>query len=198
MMNMMNTYGWSGAMIPFWGLHSIGALSFTIGVILLIVWAVKHLNGTQLKTWGIWLTAIGAILSLGTIGIGARMMTWNGTPGNNMMQVKYLNTTDDNGMMNEDMEKVMDHMMGDDEDDAMNMSMNDMSEMLKGKTGDDFDKAFLEGMIPHHQGAIDMAKEVLKSAKHAELRELATGIITAQQAEIDMMNKWLKDWGYAN
>lgn len=38
------------------------------------------------------------------------------------------------------------------------MSMYEMEKMLQGKTGDELDRAFLEAMIPHHQGAIDMAK----------------------------------------
>ena len=75
----------------------------------------------------------------------------------------------------------------------MNMSMEDMGKMLEGKTGDALDKAFLEGMIPHHQGAIDMAKYLEKSDR-PELQELGKNIITAQQAEIEQMQKWLKDW----
>ena len=81
--------------------------------------------------------------------------------------------------------------------DAMNMSMADMWAMLDGKTWDELDKAFLEGMIPHHQGAIDMA-EVLVDAKHPELREMGEEIIAAQQAEIDQMNTWLEQWWYNN
>lgn len=81
-------------------------------------------------------------------------------------------------------------------DDAMGMSMNDMSAMLEGKTGDDFDAAFIEGMIPHHQGAIDMARAALTSAKHAQIKNMANAIISAQQREIDMMKQWQKSWGY--
>ena len=77
------------------------------------------------------------------------------------------------------------------------MSMDDMTKMLNGKTGDELDKAFLEAMIPHHQGAIDMAK-YLTGAKHDELRKLGADIISAQANEIEMMKKWLKDWGYTN
>ena len=58
---------------------------------------------------------------------------------------------------------MMDHDMG-----AMNpmeMSMNDMSKMLEGKTGDALNKAFLEGMIPHHQAAVDKAKYLAGSNK---------------------------------
>ncbi len=76
------------------------------------------------------------------------------------------------------------------------MTMDDMVNMLKGKTGDALDKAFLEGMIPHHQGAIDMANYVLENASHEEIRQMAREIISAQQREIDMMQQWQKDWGY--
>jgi uncharacterized protein (DUF305 family) len=51
-------------------------------------------------------------------------------------------------------------------------------------------------MIPHHQGAIDMVKNVETSAKHQEIKDLAKDIATAQQREIDMMNGWLQAWGY--
>ncbi len=79
--------------------------------------------------------------------------------------------------------------------DMMSMSMSDMSKMLEGKTGDALDKAFLEGMIPHHQGAVDMAK-YLVNAKHPELQKMGQDIIKAQAAEIEQMKKWMKDWGY--
>lgn len=75
------------------------------------------------------------------------------------------------------------------------MSMADMSTMLVGKTGDALDRAFIEGMIPHHQGAIDMAK-YLVNAKHPELQKLGQDIIKAQTAEIEQMKKWMQEWGY--
>ena len=81
-------------------------------------------------------------------------------------------------------------------DDGMGMTMDDMVMMLNNKTGDDFDMAFLEGMIPHHQGAIDMAKMAQQSAKHQEIKTMANGIISAQQKEIDQMKQWMKAWGY--
>lgn len=76
------------------------------------------------------------------------------------------------------------------------MTMEDMSAMLNGKTGDDFDKAFTEGMIEHHQGAIDMANLAKENAKHKEIKDMADDIISAQSKEIDMMRTWQTDWDY--
>lgn len=51
---------------------------------------------------------------------------------------------------------------------------------------------FVTMMLPHHQGAIDMAKALLLSTKDPELRNLALGIIAEQQNEINVMHAWLK------
>jgi hypothetical protein len=53
------------------------------------------------------------------------------------------------------------------------------------------DVDFAQGMIPHHQGAIDMAKVVLKYGKDPELKKLAEDIIKAQDSEIAFMKGWL-------
>ena len=69
-----------------------------------------------------------------------------------------------------------------------------MTSMMKGMmvapTGKP-DLDFMQGMIPHHQGAIDMAKVVLKFGKDAEVKTLAENVIKAQESEIAFMTDWL-------
>jgi uncharacterized protein (DUF305 family) len=77
------------------------------------------------------------------------------------------------------------------------MSMSEMTEQLKNKTGDDFDKAFVEMMISHHEGAVAMAELIPSRAKHDEVKKLGEAIISAQTKEIADMQQWQKDWGYS-
>lgn len=76
--------------------------------------------------------------------------------------------------------------------------MSDMNEALKGLSGDAFDKKFLELMIEHHQGAIDMAKPAAINAAHQEVKDLAQAIIDAQTKEISEMKQWQQQWGYSS
>lgn len=57
-----------------------------------------------------------------------------------------------------------------------------------------FDKAFIDAMLPHHQSAIAMATEAQAQAMHAEIKQLAKDIVTAQQREIDQMKAWRAQW----
>jgi uncharacterized protein (DUF305 family) len=63
-------------------------------------------------------------------------------------------------------------------------------EMAIEYTGD-ADVDFIRGMMPHHQGAVDMAKIVLEHGKDPEVRKLAEAIIAAQETEIKWMQGWL-------
>lgn len=69
--------------------------------------------------------------------------------------------------------------------------------MMKGDLGAadaEFDLRFLNAMIPHHEGALVMAQDVLSKSKRPELKKLAQEILTSQQKEIDQMKQWRKAW----
>lgn len=76
--------------------------------------------------------------------------------------------------------------------DAINLMHKEMHRAPH--TGDP-DRDFVTMMIPHHQGAIDMAKALLLYGKDPQMRRLAQEIITDQQSEIQLMQLWLKQHG---
>jgi uncharacterized protein (DUF305 family) len=65
-----------------------------------------------------------------------------------------------------------------------------MKGMMVSPTGKP-DLDFMQGMIPHHQGAIDMAKVVLQFGKDPEVKSFAENVVKAQEGEITVMNAWL-------
>jgi uncharacterized protein (DUF305 family) len=72
---------------------------------------------------------------------------------------------------------------------AMNRMMKDMTAKPTG----DIDRDFVEMMVPHHQGAIDMARTELKYGHNEQLRRLAQEIIVNQEQEIPAMQHALGD-----
>jgi uncharacterized protein (DUF305 family) len=78
----------------------------------------------------------------------------------------------------------------------MQGEMDGMMSQLNGKTGDEFDKAFLSTMMMHHQEAIAMSKPAATNASHGDIKILATNIITAQTKEVNQMMGWQARWGY--
>jgi uncharacterized protein (DUF305 family) len=62
------------------------------------------------------------------------------------------------------------------------------------QSASDFDREFLEQMIPHHQMAIMMSTMVVNSAKNQETKDLAQSMIDGQNAEIQQMQNWYQTW----
>jgi uncharacterized protein (DUF305 family) len=84
----------------------------------------------------------------------------------------------------------MGHMMPMSEEMKSNMMMNtDL-----GAADDQFDLRFINAMLPHHEGAVTMAKEAFQKSDRPEIKELAQNIITSQQQEIAQMQQWKKAW----
>lgn len=70
---------------------------------------------------------------------------------------------------------------------------DNMHKSMDIKFTGDADKDFLASMVPHHQGAIDMAEVVLQHGKNPKVRQLAQEIITMQKKEIADMKQLLKE-----
>ncbi len=77
----------------------------------------------------------------------------------------------------------------------LNAANEKMHKDMAIKFSGDADADFINGMIPHHQGAVDMARVVLKYGKDPEVKKLAEEVIRTQEAEISFMRGWLKKNG---
>ncbi|MFC6592962.1 DUF305 domain-containing protein [Deinococcus lacus] len=78
------------------------------------------------------------------------------------------------------------------------MGKGDLLSMLGGletMRGQELDRAFLSMMIPHHQAAVEMSQEILKTTQDAQVRAWAKAIVAAQNAEISRMTLALEAYG---
>lgn len=73
-------------------------------------------------------------------------------------------------------------------------TMNEMMVRQLGQKDADYEKRFIDMMIPHHEGALAMARNALQNANRPELQEMAKKIIEAQQKEIEQLKKWREEW----
>jgi uncharacterized protein (DUF305 family) len=76
--------------------------------------------------------------------------------------------------------------------DSVMTVMDTGMQQMGGVPPTDIDASFAAMMVPHHQGAVDMARLQLLYGKDPELRRLAQSIIAEQQVEIQQMNAWLR------
>ncbi|HEY9623284.1 MAG TPA: DUF305 domain-containing protein [Crinalium sp.] len=69
-----------------------------------------------------------------------------------------------------------------------------MSSMDLGPADEIFDLRFIDAMIPHHEGAVAMAREALQKSNRPEIKQLAQAIIEAQEKEISALKQWRQTW----
>lgn len=77
---------------------------------------------------------------------------------------------------------------------GMQRQQNNNSSQQNSSMIGDMDRMFIQGMIPHHQSAIDMAKLALEKSQRQEIKNLATNIVKTQSEEITKMKDWYKNW----
>lgn len=84
------------------------------------------------------------------------------------------------------------HMTGDMPKDIR--MMNEMMVKHLGKKDAEYEKRFIDMMIPHHEGAILAAKNALENSNRPELKEMAKKSMEEQEKEIAKLKKWRKEW----
>ncbi|NJM46373.1 MAG: DUF305 domain-containing protein [Alkalinema sp. RU_4_3] len=67
-----------------------------------------------------------------------------------------------------------------------------------GPADADYDRRFLQAMVPHHEAAVVMARDLAQKTRRPELQKLAKDIIASQQIEIDQMKQWQGNWYKSN
>lgn len=132
-------------------------------------------------------TVLVAIIALLIGGIGGYVIADKDQPYGNHGYDKYATESVPVGMHH-----MPDGTMMDDANtDIRGMGqMNHMMTMMVSS-----ERAFIEGMIPHHQEAVDTAKEVIeRGGTTPEIKQLVENIVVAQEAEIAEMKQWYQDW----
>ena len=78
---------------------------------------------------------------------------------------------------------------------GMRSGMKDMDlTKLDALKENEFDLEFIRQMIPHHEGAVTMAKDLLTHDVHPEVKNLADSIVSSQSREIEKMRSWQSEW----
>lgn len=125
-------------------------------------------------------TALIAIVALLIGGIGGYALHDQTSNHRNGGMMSGMHKMPDGSMMRNNNEMGMGGMNG----------MNHMMDMVV-----ESEREFIEGMIPHHQEAVDTAKEVIaRGGTTPEIKQLVEGIVVAQEAEIAVMKEWYQVW----
>jgi uncharacterized protein (DUF305 family) len=115
--------------------------------------------------------------------IGAATLSISCSPNSNQSQASNTQVTETS---NKQEKQTGDMMENGHESHDMSMDL--------GPADADYDLRFIDGMLMHHQGAVNMAEDALSKSQRPEIKKLAQDILTSQQGEIEQMNQWRKDW----
>lgn len=86
------------------------------------------------------------------------------------------------------------HAMSPDEMAKEMRSMNEMMVKALGNAGPEYEKRFIDLMIPHHEGAVLMARDALKKASKNEIKDMAEKMIKEQEKEIATLKSYRDNW----
>lgn len=145
---------------------------------------IKLMQPISVKTGFLALTLV-AIASLGGVLTACSKASQSGsTTSQNQAQAPSTPATEAGGKQDMMHGGSMNHGNG------MNHSMM----MDLGPADANYDLRFIDAMIPHHQGAVEMATEALSKSQHPEIKKLAQDIISAQNREINELKQWRQAW----
>lgn len=125
-----------------------------------------------------------AIIALSVVGLIGCGKADTSNAGNNTHHDTSMNTSQsstNHGMPSGTMEDQM-------------RAMNAQMVQHLGPADADYDHRFIDMMIPHHEGAIMMAKDALQKSQRPEIKKLAEDIIAAQEKEIAQLKAWSEAW----
>jgi uncharacterized protein (DUF305 family) len=117
--------------------------------------------------------------------IGTAILTISCSPNSNQSQASNTKVTETS---NKQEIKQTGDMMKNGHEMSHDMSMD------LGPADADYDLRFIDGMLMHHQGAVNMAEDALSKSQRPEIKKLAQDIIAAQNREISQMKEWRTAW----
>ncbi|MBW4533531.1 MAG: DUF305 domain-containing protein [Pleurocapsa minor HA4230-MV1] len=116
--------------------------------------------------------------------IGAATLTISCSPNSNQSQASNTQVTETSNK--QEIKQTGDMMENGHESHDMSMDL--------GPADADYDLRFIDGMLMHHQGAVNMAEDALSKSQRPEIKKLAQDIIAAQNREISQMKEWRTAW----
>ncbi len=140
--------------------------------------------------WPVFVMAAALLLaSCGGAGAGSSQQGENGSSQGSRGDASGMQGMDHGEMQGED----GGGMSGMEGMDHGSMGSGGMARQMVMEDGRYSDRAFIDAMVPHHQGAVEMAEVALENAEHQQIRDLAEDIATAQEAEIEELKSIKKE-----